>query len=445
MATLTLPNNWSPRPYQEAAWDALDRGLDVYLIWHRRAGKDDVCLHHTACRMAERAGTYWHLLPEKEQARKAIWKNVDAHTGKRRIEGIFPRGLRKITRKGDDGLNDTDMSLYTITDAYWQLGGSDAYDSLVGSGVLQVTLSEFALSDPSALSYVSPMLLETKGQTILNSTPRGNNHAKRLFEAMSSNPKWFCQILDATQTGVFTDEELESERLKYIGTHGQVVGQALFDQEYMCSFDAAIVGGVYAKEITEARSEGRIAPLPIDSSLPVHTAWDIGRRDPTSIWFFQITPSGWFHFVDYVEYAFKRLSFYIERLRAKGYTYGRHIGPHDLNKTEFGSGQSSYEIALGLGVQFQVLPNSSLIDGINAARELFSKSRFDSVRCERGLDCLTNYRYEWDEQKQRPSVTPIHDWASHGSDAFRYAAVGQKHATLSAPRKPLIQSKRHIV
>src|SRR6478752_3703950 len=144
MPEVILPaNGWRPRDYQMPAWAAMERGVRrLALEWHRRSGKDDVALHWAArCAMLEPA-TYWHMLPEASQARKAIWTAVDPHKGKRRIDIAFPKEIRKTTREQE-------MSIEFISGSLWQVVGSDNYNSLVGAPPRGVVFSEYALADPN--------------------------------------------------------------------------------------------------------------------------------------------------------------------------------------------------------------------------------------------------------------------------------------------------------
>ena len=140
-----LPHNgWKARPHQAALWSYLYNGGDRALaVWHRRAGKDEICLHHAAVQAMRRPGNYWHCLPEFLQARKAIWTAINAHTGKRRIDEAFPEALR-------ENVSDNEMFIRFKNGSTWQLIGSDRYDATVGAGVAGITYSEWALANPSA-------------------------------------------------------------------------------------------------------------------------------------------------------------------------------------------------------------------------------------------------------------------------------------------------------
>ncbi len=166
MPEILLPYNWQPRDYQMPLWKYLEGGGKRAInIWHRRAGKDDVCLHWAAVSAFERPATYWHMLPEYSQGRKAIWAAVNPHTGKRRIDEAFPRALRETT-------NENEMFIRFKNGATWQVVGSDRYDSAVGSPPAGVTFSEWALANPAAYAYLAPILLENNGCGIIDTIER---------------------------------------------------------------------------------------------------------------------------------------------------------------------------------------------------------------------------------------------------------------------------------
>lgn len=229
-------NGWKPRAYQMAAWEYLQSGgRHAELVFHRRAGKDDLCLHWAAVSAVTKPATYWHMLPQAAQARKAIWEAVNPHSGKRRIDEAFPHEIRSNTRENE-------MLIKFINGSTWQVVGSDNYNALVGSPPYGVVFSEWALAKPEARAMLRPILMENGGWQIYITTPRGPNHAKDTFESAQDSPGSFAQLLNATQTGVFTPEQLEAERQQYIRDYGQDVGEAKFEQEYMCSWAAVITG-----------------------------------------------------------------------------------------------------------------------------------------------------------------------------------------------------------
>jgi hypothetical protein len=166
----------------------------------------------------------------------------------------------------------------------------------------------------------------------------------------------------------------------------------------------------------------------------VHTAWDLGVNDSTAIWFAQIFRGGAINIIDYYESSGVGLDHYADILRQKDYTYGDHLAPHDIEVRELGSGKSRLETAYTLGIKFRVVPKMKVADGINAARMMIPKCYFDRDNTAEGLECLRQYRQDWDEKRKSFRDAPRHDFTSHAADAFRYLAVGlQNRETMHKP------------
>lgn len=417
MTTIRLPYNWQPRAYQRPAWNAWERGCKrLLLIWHRRAGKDDVALHMGAVAAHERPATYWHLLPEYKQGRKAIWNAVNPHTGKRRIDEAFPQELRANT-------NDQEMFIRFKSGATWQVVGSDNYNSNVGSPPAGVTFSEWALSNPSAWGYLAPILAENNGWASFITTPRGRNHVKGQLDQTRKDPKWFTQVLDVDTTGAISPEIVEEQRREYHALYGEDAGDALIRQEYWCDFEAPVVGAYYAREMANAEKQGRICRVDVDPSLPVSTAWDLGYSDDTVIWFFQVL-HGEVRVVDYYASHGKDIPHYADLLKAKGYRYGVHWLPHDARpQTLAANGRSIAQQLWDLGVRCRIGPDLSVQDGIQAARMTLNRAWFDENKCRDGLESLRQYQREWDDDRKMFRDQPRHDWTSHAADGFRYLSL----------------------
>ena len=434
-----LPNNWTPRHYQEPVWDYLSRGgKRACLIWHRRSGKDDLALNWAAVASQRRIGDYWHMLPEQSQARKAIWDAVSPHTGERRIDQAFPPYMRERTR-------DADMMIRFTNGSTWRLVGSDNYNSLVGSTPAGIVFSEWALADPKADAFLRPMLAESKGWAIYITTPRGSNHALATYNLARHDPNWFAEILAADDTSVFTEAQLANELREYQKLYGVDDGRALFNQEYHCSFEGAFVGAYYGAYLTRAMREGRIGSVPIDRTLPVHTAWDLGISDATAIWFIQRAGRE-FRLIDYHEGSGVGLDEYArileERQKLHRWVYGKHYFPHDVSHRELGNqGKSRIDTLKTLGLVPVVVDQSNVNDGINAVRQLLDQCWIDEKRCERGLQALRAYRREWSDKLQTFRDAPLHDSASHGADALRTFACGHREIMdkiTAPPRAPLL-------
>ncbi len=432
-STPQVPNpNWTGRNYQRPVWHYLaNGGKRAFTVWHRRAGKDEIFLQWSAAsalwsEWPGRVGTYWYMLPEASQARKAIWEAINPHTGFRRIDEIFPRSERETTREQD-------MMIRFKNGSTWQVVGSDNYNSLVGSPPVGVVFSEWALANPTAWAYLRPILLENGGWAAFNTTPRGRNHAWRMLRAHQDDPDWFVEVLSAEQSGVFSAEQLEQELKEYIAEYGESEGKGRFEQEYLCSFDAGIPGAYYADFIRKAEQENRVTRVPWEPKLPVYTAWDLGRTDSTAIWFAQLRGRE-IGLIDYYEDAGKALQHYAKIVTEKPYMYGHHILPHDIEVTDYTADASRLEILeeLGFRNKITVAPKLLVDDGIQAVRSILPRCVFDSEKTEKGLDALRLYHREWDANSKQFHKQPKHDWTSHAADAFRYLAIGLDERKINA-------------
>lgn len=412
---IRLPFNFEPRVYQLPLLEALDNGIKR-AVWvaHRRSGKDKTLINVVAKKMYQRVGAYYYFFPTYNQGRKILWDGRD-RDGFKFIDHI-PSLLRVRT-------DNTQMLIETNNGSIFQIIGTDKIDSIVGTNPIGCVFSEYALQDPSAWDYMRPILAENGGWAVFNYTPRGENHGFELYQLAQSDPThWFCQLLTVNDTKVIPQDVLDQERKEIIQKDGN---DALYQQEYMCSFTVPIAGAYYASHLMRAESEGRITHVPLETSLSVDTFWDLGVDDSTTIWFVQAAGQE-LRIIDYFESSGEGLAYYAKVLQDKGYVYGRHFAPHDIEVRELGSGKSRLETAKGLGIRFQVAPKLSIEDGIEAARNILQRCWFDKTKCHRGLNALKSYHKEWDEKNKVYRQHPEHDWSSHGADAFRIFAVSYR-------------------
>jgi hypothetical protein len=434
MPTIRLPNGWAPRAYQLPAWTAWERGIKrSLLIWHRRAGKDDVSLHKAAVAAHLRVANYWHCLPMYEQARKAIWEAVNPHTGRKRIDEAFPKALRART-------DSQSMTIEFKSGSIWRVVGSDNPSSLVGAPPAGIVFSEWALANPSAWAYLAPILTENGGWADFITTPRGRNHVRAMLDMARADPAWFAEVLTIDDTGVISRQAVERQRGEYHALYGVDAGDALIEQEYWCSFEAAIVGAYFGRELSQAEQDGRIAALPVEPDLPVHCAWDLGVGDSTAIWCFQAAFGGP-RIVDYYEAHGYAVDHYAEWLDQRGYR-GIDWVPQDARVREWtssgagGRAKTRVQSMLELGRRPRLVSRHKLEDGINAARRLLGRCRFDAVRCGEGLERLRQYRREWDDERKAFSPHPRHDHTSHAADAFRYLAMAWRELAAEPEPRP---------
>ena len=424
--SVELPyNGWTPRPHQIELWKHLRAGGKRSMaVWHRRAGKDDVCLHHTslaAC--VDRVGNYWHCLPEYNQARKAIWTAINPHTGKRRIDEAFPIALRANT-------NDTEMFIRFHNGSTWQCIGSDTYNTTVGASVAGIVYSEWALANPSAWAYHRPMLEENQGWATFITTPRGRNHAFTMYQHACQSRDWFAQLLTANDTEQLTIEQLDTTLKEYIALYGADVGRAQMRQEYFCDFQAAILGAYFALEMADVRNEGRILEVTADPALPVHRAWDLGVTDDTSVWWFQLQGPQ-IVILDHYATSGVGVEHYAGEIAKRRALYGWKDGtdyvPHDAKVKEWGSGKTRVETMQKFELHPLLVPFATFQDGINAARRALPLCVFHPRTEETGIAALEQYRREWDDEKKAFKASDVHDWTAHPAAAFRYLALAWRH------------------
>lgn len=278
-------------------------------------------------------------------------------------------------------------------------------------------------------------LADRQGRALFCGTPKGCDNLLhdvwQLAGSLGTAEGWSRFRFPASQTGYLPQAELDAAR--------RGMSEAEYQQEFECSFAAAVRGAYYAAQLDAADLAGRICPLPVSPDLPVHTAWDLGMDDATAIWFFQVEPSGAWRMLDYYEASGEGLAHYAAVLAAKarpegtattdglagrGFCYGRHLAPHDIRVRELGTGQSRLESAARLGIRFDIAPSLPLADGIDAVRRALPRLWFDSRHCAAGLAALRSYRRQWRPRQEQFSSGPLHDGSSHAADALRYAVTG---------------------
>jgi len=407
---LTIPHNYQPRPYQLPILKALDSGIKrAVAVWHRRSGKEKTFINYVCKAAFQRVGTYFYMFPTYAQAKKVLWDGRDREGFP--FMGHFPKEIVKTS-------NETELRKELVNGSAVQLIGTDNIDSVLGTNPVGCVFSEYAMQDPKAWDYMRPILRENGGWAIFDYTPRGKNHGYALYQMARSNPEWFAEILTVDQTQALNPGDIDKERK-------EGMSEELIQQEYYCSFEGVQFGAYYGKQLQLAEQEKRISHIQYEPDLGVETWWDLGIGDSTAIWFTQSTGRE-IRVIDYLEASGEGLPHYAKKLQEKPYVYSAHHAPHDIEVRELGSGRSRKEIAQSLGIVFQVVPNVSIEDGIEAARAILSRCYFDQERCRRGLDALASYHKAYDDKLKDWKSYPQHDWSSHAADAFRYLAVGHK-------------------
>lgn len=442
-ARIEVPHDFQPRPYQEPFMRYFDQGgKRAVWVMHRRGGKDLTALHQTHKMMWQRVGAYWHVFPTLEQARKAIWEGFRSD-GKRIMENVFPSELRKSPRAF---LPNAEMVVELKNGSIWRLMGSDKME-VVGAGPVGVVFSEFALSKPRTWDLTRPMLRENDGWAAFITTPRGNNHAKKLFDMAQKSPGWFCQLQTLRDTRAYDPEKTLAEE------RAEGMPEALIRQEYLCDWTAANLGAVWGDLLEELEKRGGVGVFDVKLSderwvEDVFTTWDLGLTDATAIWFFVINAEGGIDVIDYYEAHGKPLSHYYDVLEQRAterrYRYRKHWLPHDANHHTLAAGTSILnQMQAHLGNSAVAIgPQLSLLDGIQAGRWLLQRAvRIHAERCADGLEALRAYRYEFDDDRKDFGKKPVHDWSSHGADSFRYLAVVVRVTEMLGKRDAEAKSK----
>lgn len=380
-------------------------------VAHRRAGKtvariNKLIREAAMCRKPN--PRFGYLAPYFVQAKDIAWSYLKEYAAP-----IIEHGGK---------VNESELSLtFGHNGAVIRLYGADNAERMRGLYFDGLAADEAQDIRPSVLTQIIlPALADRKGWLDLSGTPKGwGNLLGQTYQRTRDDPEWFVQVLKASQTGLIDEAELRQLRAS--------MPENEYLQEFECSFDAAITGAYYARELQAAEDEGRLTSVPFEPMARVQTFWDLGISDSMAIWFAQVVGRE-VRVIDYYEAAGHGLDHYARVLSEKPYVYERHWAPHDIQVRELGSGRSRLEVAAGLGIRFDITPNISVKDGIDALRMLLPRCWIDARKCATGLEALKSYREKFDE-KRGIGLGPLHDWSSHASDAARYMAVALQEQT----------------
>lgn len=368
-------------------------------VTHRRFGKSvlaDNHLQRAALRCQRERPRFAYIAPTYTQGKSIVWDYM------RYYAKPIPGHTVNISELRIDYPNGGQVRIF----------GADNPDSLRGLYFDGVVLDEYGLHPPKIFTeVVRPALADREGWALFLGTPNGKNQFYDVVQRARDNPEWFFAEFRASMTGILSKAELDAARASMTDDE--------YEQEFECSFDASVKGAIYAREVAAARADGRVTRVPYDPLLPVDTDWDLGVGDATAIWFSQSLRSGEVRCIDYYENTGQGLPHYKQILNQKGYAYGEHVAPHDIQVRELGTGRSRLETALSLGLNFRVGQKvDRLEDRIHAGRMLFPRVWFDAEKCKRGLETLQHYRWDYNTRINEYTYLPVHDWASHGADAF---------------------------
>lgn len=399
------------------------------LVAHRRAGKTVAAINDIVRAAATSKDAYplfAYCAPYRSQAKSVAWDYLKHYS--RPIAAETNESELTVRLKGNG--------------AQIRLFGADNADAMRGLGFSGIFMDEYGDFRPSVFgNVIRPALSDKQGWAVFAGTPKGKNQFWEIKQtAERLKDEWFLMVLKASDSGILPASELSAARAQLL--------EDQFLQEYECSFEAAILGAFYGKELRQI--DGQITSVPWQSDLPVHTAWDLGYRDDTAIWFYQVC-GGEVHVIDFYAVSGASIPEIADVVRGKPYRYGKHNLPHDARAKTLASGGRSIieQLAEFLGLSsLTVVPDLSVQDGIQAVRRMLPRCHFDVDKCGDGIEALRQYQREWDEDKKAFRQTPKHDWCSHPADAFRMLAVAwqlEPTAQKSAEQKILIVGPQNQV
>lgn len=398
---------YTPRPQFDAYHNRTQRFAKI--VAHRRFGKTVGCINDKIRAALSNPRQhppprYAYIAPTYSQAKDVAWGYLKYYSAP--IPGI----LAQVSELYIDYPNGARVRLY----------GADNYERMRGLYFDDVTIDEPAQIDPRAWpEVIRPTLADFNGGATFIGTPKGRDwfySIDRLKDG-TLDPDFFRLTLKASETGIIKPEEITDLR--------KGMSDEQYEQEFECSFDAATVGAYYGKLIAAAELDNpkRITRVPYEPTAQVYTAWDLGIRDATAIWFAQKVGRE-IRLIDYYEASGADLGHYVREIQSKSYLYARHIVPHDARAKELGTGKTRLEVLESLGLRnLSVAPMHRVEDGINAVRVMLPKCWIDETKCHRGIEALKLYRADYDDKLQALKPHPVHDWTSHAADAMRYLAM----------------------
>lgn len=387
------PRNWATKLHQ-----SLKRW--IVIVAHRRCGKTIASINHLQRDALKIPESKWaYIAPTYKQAKNIVWDEIKKYS--RVIPGIQ--------------YNESELTVIYPNGSKIRLYGSDNPDSLRGISLWGVIFDEYSQQPGNIFTeIIAPALADHQGYAIWIGTPKGKNDFYDIYQKAIKNDTWEAILLKASETGILPQSELDIQKIN--------MSEDEYNQEFECSFDAAVKGAYYSKELEQARKENRITTVPYDKFSPVMTAWDIGYNDSTAITIFQKIRNE-IRVIDYYENSGESLDHYVQVLRDKGYNYSIHYLPHDARAKSMQTGYSIEEVLRKQGLRVEVIPVESILAGINAVRMTFNRIWIDKDKCDKLINALSQYQKEWDEKRGEFKDRPLHDWSSHGADSFRYMCM----------------------
>jgi phage terminase large subunit len=422
MKEIVIP--YSPRKIQNFLHQKCQKHRFNVIIVHRRGGKTVFAINHlikSALINKRPYPRYAFISPYRLQGKSTAWDYL------KQFSAAIP-GVK---------FNESELRVdFDINNSRIQIIGAENSNAIRGQYFDGIIVDETQNIAPDLFDTIlRPCLSDRNGFAIFIGTPKGRNYFYQLHQLAKQTEDWFTCVFKASETDIIDKKELQAARA--------IMSEEAYAQEMECSFQAGISGSYYGSIMENLEKNGRFKNFEIDDSAETETWWDLGMNDSTIITFVQRSKNE-IKVIDCYENSGEGLEHYLNIIDSKPYTYSKHIAPHDIRVRELGTNKSRWESAKELGLEFDIAPKLSVEDGIEQVRQLLPKCWFHRQNCNKLIEALKSYCKRWDEKNNCFRNRPLHNWASHFADSFRYGSIVEP-IERSDWKKPISVDTNYIV
>ena len=422
MKEIVIP--YSPRKIQNFLHQKCQKHRFNVIIVHRRGGKTVFAINHlikSALTNKRPYPRYAFISPYRLQGKSTAWDYL------KQFSAAIP-GVK---------FNESELRVdFDINNSRIQIIGAENSNAIRGQYFDGIIVDETQNIAPDLFDTIlRPCLSDRNGFAIFIGTPKGRNYFYQLHQLAKQTEDWFTCVFKASETDIIDKKELQAARA--------IMSEEAYAQEMECSFQAGISGSYYGSIMENLEKNGRFKNFEIDDSAETETWWDLGMNDSTIITFVQRSKNE-IKVIDCYENSGEGLEHYLNIIDSKPYTYSKHIAPHDIRVRELGTNKSRWESAKELGLEFDIAPKLSVEDGIEQVRQLLPKCWFHRQNCNKLIEALKSYCKRWDEKNNCFRNRPLHNWASHFADSFRYGSIVEP-IERSDWKKPISVDTNYIV
>ena len=422
MKEIVIP--YSPRKIQNFLHQKCQKHRFNVIIVHRRGGKTVFAINHlikSALTNKRPYPRYAFISPYRLQGKSTAWDYL------KQFSAAIP-GVK---------FNESELRVdFNINNSRIQIIGAENSNAIRGQYFDGIIVDETQNIAPDLFDTIlRPCLSDRNGFAIFIGTPKGRNYFYQLHQLAKQTEDWFTCVFKASETNIIDKKELQAARA--------IMSEEAYAQEMECSFQAGISGSYYGSIMENLEKNGRFKNFEIDDSAETETWWDLGMNDSTIITFVQRSKNE-IKVIDCYENSGEGLEHYLNIIDSKPYTYSKHIAPHDIRVRELGTNKSRWESAKELGLEFDIAPKLSVEDGIEQVRQLLPKCWFHRQNCNKLIEALKSYCKRWDEKNNCFRNRPLHNWASHFADSFRYGSIVEP-IERSDWKKPISVDTNYIV